>query len=87
MKAAGAVGVVDGTAIARAMIAAGQSTRALDILELASRGDRGSLAALRDPAFDSIRNDRRFLRSDIEAMTGLRIGRETGFASTESDSP
>ncbi len=61
VKAAGTVGVVDGTAIARAMIAAGQSTRALDILELARPRGPWFVAALRDPAFDTIRGDRRFL--------------------------
>ncbi len=61
VKAAGAVGVVDGAAIARAMIAAGQATRALDVLELARPRGPWFVAALRDPAFDTIRGDRRFL--------------------------
>ena len=61
VKAAGGVGVLDGTAIARAMIAAGQSTRALDILELARPRGPWFDAALRDPAFDTIRRDQRFL--------------------------
>jgi hypothetical protein len=61
VKAAGAVGVLDGTAIARAMIAAGQSTRALDVLELARPRGPWFDAALRDPAFDTIRRDQRFL--------------------------
>ena len=61
VKAAGAVGVVDGTAIARAMIAAGQGTRGLDVLELARPRGPWFTASLRDPAFDTIRGDRRFL--------------------------
>ncbi len=61
VKAAGAVGVTDGTAIARAMIAAGQSTRALDVLELARPRGLWFVTALRDPAFDTLRGDKRFL--------------------------
>ena len=60
VKAAGAVGVLDGTSIARALLAAGESNRALDILELSMPRGPWLLAALRDPAFDSIRNDKRF---------------------------
>ena len=60
VKQAGAVGVLDGTSIARALLAAGQSTRALDVLELATPRGPWLLAALRDPAFDTIRNDQRF---------------------------
>jgi hypothetical protein len=60
VKQAGAVGVLDGTSIARAMLAAGQSTRALDVLELATPRGPWLLAVLRDPAFDSIRNSERF---------------------------
>ena len=60
VKQAGAVGVLDGTSIARAMLAAGQSARALDVLELATPRGPWLLAALRDPAFDSIRNNERF---------------------------
>ena len=60
VKSAGAVGVLDGTSIARALLAAGQTGRALDILELAMPRGPWLLAALRDPAFDSIRNDKRF---------------------------
>jgi hypothetical protein len=51
---------LDGTSIARALLAAGQSNRALDVLELAMPRGPWLLAALRDPAFDSIRNDKRF---------------------------
>jgi TolB-like protein len=61
VKAAGAVGVVDGTSIARAMLAAGESIRALDVLELARPRGAWFVAALRDPVFDSIRGDKRFL--------------------------
>jgi TolB-like protein len=60
VKSAGTVGVLDGTSIARALLAAGQSNRALDVLELAMPRGPWLLAALRDPAFDSIRNDKRF---------------------------
>ena len=60
VKAAGAVGVTDGTAIARAMIAAGQSTRAYG-LELARPRGLWFVTALRDPAFDTLRGDKRFL--------------------------
>jgi TolB-like protein len=60
VKTAGAVGVLDGTSIARALLAAGQTTRALDVLELATPRGPWLLAALRDPAFDSIRDDKRF---------------------------
>jgi TolB-like protein len=61
VKAAGAVGVLDGTAIARAMLAAGEVARALDILELARPRGLSFVAALRDPVFDTIRGDKRFV--------------------------
>jgi adenylate cyclase len=61
VKAVGAVGVLDGTAIARAMIAAGESTRALDVLELARPRGQLLVTALRDPVFDTIRGEKRFL--------------------------
>jgi len=60
VKAAGVVGVLDGTSIARALVAAGQANRALDVLELATPRGPWLLAALRDPGFDSIRDDKRF---------------------------
>lgn len=60
VKAAGSIGVSDGTAIARALIAAGQAPRALDVLELARPRGPWFNTALRDPAFDSIRSEKRF---------------------------
>jgi TolB-like protein len=60
VKAAGTIGIMDGTAIARALVAAGQVPRALDVLELARPRGPWLVAALRDPAFDTIRGDKRF---------------------------
>ena len=60
VKAAGTIGVLDGTAIARALVAAGQVPRALDVLELARPRGPWFIAALRDPAFDTIRSEKRF---------------------------
>jgi tetratricopeptide (TPR) repeat protein len=62
VRARGTVGVREGHAIAIALLAARQRTRALDVLEAVRPLGPWYAATLRDSSFDSVRNEPRFKR-------------------------
>lgn len=62
VRARGTVGVREGHAIAVALLAARQRTRALDVLEAVRPLGPWYAATLRDSSFDSVRNEPRFRR-------------------------
>jgi len=62
VRARGTVGVREGHAIAVALLAARQRTRALDVLEAVRPLGPWYAATLRDSSFDSVRNEPRFKR-------------------------
>jgi adenylate cyclase len=66
----GAVGVREGRSIAVALLATRQPKRALDVLEAVWASGPWYAATLRDPNFDSVRNEPRF-RALASAQAGL----------------
>ena len=60
VRARHTIGAHDGSAVATALLAAGQVTRALDVLEAVRPRGPWYAARLRDPTFDRLRNEPRF---------------------------
>jgi hypothetical protein len=65
VRARGTVGVREGHAVAVALLAARQRTKALDVLEAVRPLGPWYSATLRDSSFDSVRNEPRFRRLAI----------------------